>query len=73
MHAYYYYYNIAYYLGSDTTPIVARSNAEELFSYKSLGERITDPEGKVIYTESCGGYNGTTKLTSSGEGYGEKG
>ena len=73
MHAYYYYYNIAYYLGSATTPILSRCNAEELFSYQSLGERITDSDGKVIYTESRGGYNGAKEITSSGDGFGQEG
>ena len=73
MHAYYYYYNVAYFLGSDTTPILSRCNAEELFSYQSIGERIADSEGKVIYTESRGGHNGTKNVTTSGDGFGSEG
>jgi len=73
MNAYYNYYNTAYYLGSDSTPILGRCYAQELFSYYSLGERITDSEGKVIYTESGTNITGDRRIQSSGDGFGTTG
>ncbi|MBO4766032.1 MAG: PT domain-containing protein [Lachnospiraceae bacterium] len=73
MHAYYYYYNTAYYLGSDTKPILGRCYAQEIFSYYSLGERITDSEGRVLYTESGTNVTGNRRIQSSGDGFGTTG